>query len=93
MIDGSNDSEALTPDEWVALVNPQPGLDMTTNSSGPFATDNAFDATGLAGGGSGMTYTGFSNGISPEDLSIRPGATLGTSAQPSQLSGSQGNRH
>jgi hypothetical protein len=84
MIDGSNDSEDLTLDEWVALVNPQPGLDMT---------DNASDATGLAGGGSGMTYTGFSNGISPEDLSIRPGATLGTSAQPSLLSGSQGNEH
>lgn len=91
MIDGSNDSADLTSDEWIALFSSQSGLDMTTNSSSPFANDSTIDATGLAGGGSDMTYTEFNDGISPEDLSIRPGATLGTSAQPSLLSGSQGN--
>lgn len=91
MIDGSNDSADLTSDEWIAFVNSQSGFDMTTNSSGPFANDSTFDTTGLAGGGSDMTYTEFNNGISPEDLSIRPGALLEASAQPSLLSGSQGN--
>lgn len=90
MIDGSNDSAVFTPDEWDSWLNSRSGLD-NTKSSDPLGNHSTFDATGLAGGGSNMTLTDFSNGIAPEDLSIRTGVSLGTSAQLSPLSGSQGN--
>ncbi|ROW03816.1 hypothetical protein VMCG_05374 [Cytospora schulzeri] len=86
MIDGSNDSASLTPDDWVWTNSPS-GLD--TNFEPP-RHYNTFGATGLTGGGSDSAFIGFDSGISPEELYNGNGVNLGPSGQLSLLSGGQG---
>ncbi|ROW17335.1 hypothetical protein VPNG_01322 [Cytospora leucostoma] len=87
MIDGSDDSDVYSPEEWNQWNNTQLGPD--PNFPVDPRHDSASDVSGLAGVGQGP-YEGFNHGISPQELSFGAGAILGPSGHFSLLNGGQG---
>lgn len=84
MLDGSNDTAALTLEEWNEWIDTQLALDTIF----PIAPrhDSASDVFGLAGGGQ-VPLTGYDTDSSLQDLSLMAGAILGSSGHLSLLSG------